>query len=225
MAKKKSIETQRISFLKQKKTVADKFQDLVKEYVSPVFYNTEEMEVRGLTETTFKQYKGIATLSKKLKVSPSVLKRWIKNNKVKPNKAILNEYNKLKRQKKRFNQPFDDFKKTTKEFTVHNFTRKNFFKKPKKKLKKYDEYHFRAGLYIVFERIKKVSTGIDENPKEKQNMYYVIQNFPISSYSKDFSKGYEKIYEDIKYELNNHPSLKYFRLNYFDVIIVNTKAI
>lgn len=226
MAKK--ISTQRVSFLREKKNVNDKFTDLVNQYVSPVFYNTEEMEIRGLEKTTLKQYKGISALSKKLGISPSTLKRAIKKGGIKPNKkqksSILKNYNALKRLKKKQNVEFSDFKKTTKEFTVHNFTRKNFFKKPRRKLKKSEQFHFRCGLYIVFERIKKVSTGANENPLEKQNMLYVIQNFPISSESKSFNRGFEKIYEDIKYELTNHPSMKYFRFNYFDVIIVDTKA-
>lgn len=219
-----SKDTIKINFLKQKKDINDKFNDLVSRYVQHVFYNTEEMEIRGLKFNTFKEYRGLATLSKKLGMSPATIKKAIKTGYIKPSKKINMEYNKLKKEKKRFKQEFSDFKKTTKQFTVHNFTHKNFFTKPKIRLNKYDQYHFRAGLEVYFERVKYTSTGIDVNENEPRNMEYHIDNFSVSSASKDFSRGYEKIYEDIKFSLLEKPSLKFFRFNYFDVIIVTMKS-
>lgn len=220
-----------ISFLETKKNITDKFFDVIKQYVKPVYFNVEEMELMGVdpTKAHFKHYKGIAEVSRLLKTSPNTIKRAIKKGVYKHNKKLKRKIGKsfkiLKNEKKTSGEALTDFKKTTKEFTPHNFTRENFFEKPKKALNKYQQYYFRAGLYIVFERVKKVSTGDTPNPKEKNNMDFIIQNLPISSYSDNFSKGYEKIFEDIKFQITNHPSMLFFRFNYFDYSEIDVRTL
>ena len=203
--KSKKQKVQRISFLTQRKNIHDKFFDLVQANIKTTSKNGK-----------FKKT-GIKELASKLEITPATLKRYITKGKINDKNDVLfinveRNFEKLKVKKT---------KVTTKQFTVHNFTFDNFFPKKFFKVKKNEQLYFRAGLYIVFQRIKKVSTGDIPNLSERQNMDYVIQNYPISHRSDDYPEGYFQFFETIKYELQNYPSILYFRFNYFDVTKVN----
>lgn len=234
----------KINLIAKKKTVADKFVFISEGIISPQFYNAEEMEVRGLDKNKkyFKNYKGIAALSKKLNSSPAKIKKIIQTGIIKDKKLVAKiskEFTERKKAKinyykeqlekkhitktqynKRINEI--DYKKESKQFTKHNFEKSNFFKRPKIRLKKSEEYFFRAGLKIIYERVKKVSTGVNENPRERKDMFYKIDNFPISAHNRNFNEGYNDLFEQIKFEIHRMPSFKHFSFNYFDVIVVDT---
>lgn len=189
--------SKKTSFLKKRKNINDKFFDLVNLHTKKVPVKRKGKEKWVL--------KGVTKLAKELKISPSTLKIYINKGAISdtggylPTKVFnLHKKNKIK-----------GSKIETKEFTVHNFTKNNFFKKKNfKKAKKNEQFYYRCGLYLHFER---------KNKRGKITMQYVIQNFPIAHYSSNYNKGYNEFFEIIQIELQSHPSLKFFRFNYFDV--------
>lgn len=187
--KNKKTKEQKISFLVQRKNIDDKFFDLVKEHI------TVTPDKNG----KFKR-NGVKKLAAELEITTATLNRYIKSGSInrKNDELFINverNFDKLKKPRT---------KKVTKEFSTHTFTFQNFFKrKPFGKIKSNEQLYFRAGLYLVF--------------KSGKNGTYTIQNLPISHYSNLYPEGYEEFYEIIKEKLQNHPSLKYFRFNYFDV--------
>lgn len=200
------------SFLTKRKTINDKFFDIVNKEIHKTPYKKPKKNKFG---GEIWQKKGITKLAKELNITTGTLSKYIDKGFINENlyyltRRIENKHKKLKIPKT---------KKVTKQFSIHTFTRNNFFEREKgnKKTKKNEMFYFRAGLYIVFQRVKKVSTGVKPNKNEKTNMNYTIQNFPTSYYSNNYIKGFEEFYEKIKTDLQNFPSLLYFLFNYFDV--------
>lgn len=187
----------KISFLKKRKDINDKFFDLVDTHIKSQAYEDSEGETKW-------RKRGISKLAKELEISVSTLKKYINEGRIKENNDRLfinveRNFDKLKLKKTH---------ETTKEYTIHNFTKSNFFPKHKfSKAKRNEQFYFRAGLYLVFEVKRK-----KKKPKE-----YAIQNFPISHYSNSYNKGYDEFFEIIQIKLQEHPSLKNFSFNYFDV--------
>jgi len=191
IAKKKAlkkVKEKKMSLLSQRKNINDKFFDVVSA-------NIKNENKKGKWKRT-----GVKQLAKELEISVSTLDKYIKRGFIneKDDELFINverNFDKLKIKRT---------KKVTKEFNVHTFTRDNFFKrKPFGKIKPNEQLYFRAGLYMVF--------------KTGKNGTYTIQNLPISHYSSKYPQGYTEFFELIRIRLNEHPSLKYFRFNYFDV--------
>ncbi len=213
----------KISFLKKRKNINDKFFDLVERDIKKVPVKNKKGKFKGVTRWV---YKGLNKLSKELEISPATTRRYIEIGRINENNDTLfinvernfenlrkvkyREFRKNKRLDRYDYKPFEfTSKKTTKEFTIHNFTRDNFFRTKKfGRAKKNEQFYFRAGLYIVFER---------RNKAGRIKMRYVIQNFPVSHYSNSYKQGHNDFFDIIKIELQQYPSLKYFRFNYFDV--------
>jgi len=193
-------------FLVKRKDINDKFFDLI-------HTQTKKQFVKGEWKLT-----GIGKLAKELEVSPSTIKRYISAGSIntKNDKLYINierNFDKLKLPKT---------KKYTKEFTVHNFTEHNFFKKKNLgRSNKYEQFYFRAGLYIVFEKTRERSRG---RKKAGSVLWkYVIQNMPVSFYHKNYTQGWKLFFKKIKADLQQYPSLKYFRVNYLDVTKIDTR--
>lgn len=208
---KKNKKEKKISFTTKRKDINDKFFDLVEQRIT-----TERYKKKGNRVWKFRK-KGVTALAKELTISPATLARYIKQGFVRDTGGML--FTRI--EKNHTKEKLSKTHEVTKQYTVHNFTRDNFFKKPKvKKRKKGEMYFFTAGLYIQFSvkgYYKK--KGIIKN---KQNLTaYTIQNFPITHYSENFSRGYDEFFEIIKEELDSHPSLNFFIFNYFDVKIID----
>lgn len=198
MAKKikktKNNTDKKISFLVQRKTINDKFFDLVATDIKSV------ADKKG----KFKKV-GTSKLAKKLNIQPSTLTKYIKRGFINEDlyyltRRIEDNFKKLK---------IKSSKKVTKKFFIHTFTEGNFFKtKNFKQANKNEQFYFRAGLYIRF--------------RSGKNGFYTIQNFPVSHYSNKYPKGHYEFYEIIKRDLANFPSMLYFLFNYFDVQKIDT---
>ncbi len=221
----KKAGVKKLNFLLQKKNINDKFFDLVKYTIKNVPDKNGKFKRIGVTKLAKELEIGVGTLNKNIKQG------FIngKNDELFIN--IERNFEKLKKEKKKDKvnisslkkqTPFltldleedtiSDFKGVTKEFTIHTFTFDNFF--PRKsfgKIKRDEQLYFRAGLYLVF--------------KSGKNGTYTIQNLPISHHSNKYPEGYEEFFEIIKEKLQNHPSLKFFRFNYFDVQKINVGTI
>lgn len=202
-SKSKTVKT---DFLTKRKDIDDKFFDLVNLYTRKEFK-------KGKWTT-----KGISKLSKELEIAPRTIQKYINEGGInkKNEKLFINiERNFDKEKIKRT-------KRETKEFTVHNFTEKNFF--PPKNLgrtNKFEQFYFRAGLYIVFEKTRERTRG---NKKAGTTLWrYVVQNMPVSFYHKNYKEGYKLFFGKIKADLMQYPSLKFFRFNYIDVTKIDTR--
>ncbi len=205
-----------MSFLLVRKNIHDKFFDVVKEYITIVPFAEDQFKRKGMKE-----------LSNQLEVSVATLSKYIKQGFINESNETLyiniernfDKIKKIKRQRATTtiqgfdkNEPTFDFKAITKQFTIHNFTLYNFFKrKPFGRIKKTEQLYFRAGLYIVFRSGKKG--------------FYTIQNLPISHYSNKYPQGYTEFFDIIKIKLIDYPSLLFFRFNYFDVQKIDLSAI
>ena len=190
MAKKK---TKKMSFLSQRKNINDKFFDIVKTNIKIV------ADKKG----KFKR-QGVKNLADELEISTATLNKYIKQ-------GFINEKNEelfINVERNFDKTKIPKTKKTTKQFTVHNFTYDNFFKrKPFGKIKKNEQLYFKAGLYLVF--------------RSGKNGFYTIQNLPISHYSNLYPQGYEEFFDIIKIKLLDYPSLLHFVFNYFEVQKIN----
>ncbi len=137
---------------------------------------------------------GIEKLARELEITPTTLRKYFKQGFINPNNdnLIIN-----------IERNFDKLKiRRTKEVSAFFGKKDNFFKlKPFGKVKENEQLFFKAGLYMVFRSGKK---GI-----------YTIQNLPLSHYSNLYPEGYREFFDIIKEKLNDHPSLKFFRFNYF----------
>lgn len=205
--KQPAVKTQKMSLLQQRKNISDKFFDLLQHEtkVAPVLKNGKVKIKKNGAEDW--RRKGVKKFADKLGVTVGRINSIIRSGSVKDTGDYLitgveKLHTKLKLPKT---------KKTTKEFTVHNFTFDNFFKrKPFGKIKANEQLLFRAGLYLEFAKKDKDGDFTDKTG-------YTIQNLPITHYSNLYPEGYEEFFEIIKEKLQSHPSLKLFRFNYFDV--------
>ncbi len=214
--KQKTIKKEKhkkISFLNQRKNINDKFFDLVKEYTYSVRVQPKKNKKTKKSKKAFFKTMGIKELASELEVIPATVKRYIKSGHI--NEKNENLFINVERIFEKLKKPKTI--KRTKQFTPHNFTIDNFFEKQKLgRIKKTQQFYFRAGLYIVF-GIKNFSTTSKKYSEGK----YTIQNLPLAHYSDNYERGYKEFFEVVKTEIENHPSIEYFIFNYFDVTIVN----
>lgn len=201
-----------VSFLNKRKDINDKFFDLVDKKISFKRVQPKKQKNKKRKKPYFRRV-GIGNLAKELEVSTSTIRRYIKQGYIntKNDELFINverNFDSLKIKKT---------KKTTKQFTTHNFTKDNFFEKSKiGKLKKNQQVFFRCGLYLQF-NIKNYSS----TRRKYSDGKYTIQNLPLSHYSNSYSRGFDEFFMIIKEEIDNHPSIEFFRFNYFSVTIVN----
>ena len=198
----------KIDFLTKRKTIDDKFFDVVESVVKKE-YNKKKKKW---------EVKGISKLAKELEILPKTLQKYIDEGGInKKNDSLFinveRNFDKLKGLSKTV--------KKTKEFSIHNFTKSNFFeKKNLGKTKWYEQYYFRCGLKLTFKRPNKY-----RSPWGKKSNTYVMQNVPISYYSKNYNSGYNEFFNTIKIKLQEFPSLHSFQFNYFDVQKIDTRKI
>lgn len=225
----------KISFTRVNKNYNDKLQDLInsKTTLKPVRKknkNTgrwkneyEIVKVRKRKGQGFKNVKrqkfereGLKQLSKDLGIrEKTILKLLDFGVDKKYNSKIQKQWKKLK---------VVNTKTQSLQFTDKNLTKENFFK-PKKirGLKGTNEmYYFRMGIYMEFEN----NTGAENN--------YIIHNLPIPSsppspdntpiQTQSYIEGFNAIFESLQKTLQYYSSLKLWRINYFDVNIVDISA-
>lgn len=204
-----------ISFTKQRKTAHDKLVDLVKK-------NTKvELKVRTVkkkiksgknkgkyrrVKETYYQKTGVTALAREIGITSTQLNRFY-------TKGVPDKY------KDKIQAVWEegDFKATINrsiEYEGDTLTKENFFT-PKKirRLYKHERYYFRCGLYLVF---RSNTNGGD----------YIIPNLPVpvgeeNIQAKNYLSGFWQMYDEIKKVLQKHKSLKFWRINYFDVHIVD----
>lgn len=220
---KKKNKVRKISFTRKKKTVEDKLFEIVqnntKLAVKVRKLKTKKKTKSGKKVARFRPVvvkgkkvwhrKGLGKLAKKLGIKEKELEKIVTGQKKTISKKLKQKISKLHK-----NENYSPTKIQTKEFTKHSFTQGNFFKKiPIRKLSDKEQYYFRCGLYMVFESNK--HTGEE----------YIIHNLPVPTLHEarynDYDEGFENAYWDIVDEISRHPSLKYFRINYFDVTIID----
>lgn len=209
-APKKINVSHKIDFLKKKKNINDLFFDVVKHNLKTSYDKKSD---------TFKTT-GYKELAKKLGISYKTLTHYIRVGEINKKDLDLIEtiegLHKSTKEKKT--------KRQTKEFTKHNFSKPNFFEKQKNILgEKNKMFLFRAGLYMVFKKAKKV--GPFTGKWNKNESEYIIQNLPVTLHAKTYAKGYDDFFGLIDEEVNAHSSLDFFRFNYFDVHIVDMLSI
>ncbi len=186
---------------------------------------TKPQKFKELYRTDYKGRRGIKRLAADLEINPRTLRKYIDRGNIntKNDKLFINverSFEKLAKGKK-----VKRLKHFTKQFTIHNFTFDNFFKLKdvvfppgmKGNHKKNEVFYFKAGLYIVFERVKGVSTGGEENINERKDMLYTIQNLPLAHDAPNLIDGHKEFFNIIRDEIKEHPSFKYFRFNYYSV--------
>lgn len=232
MSKKPS---ERISFLVKKKDSNELFDEIISKRITkvknPVYlitdlkgktkfqassYKEVTEKLKGTKRNTIKivkkekpkneySLKGVSALAKELRISPVTLRKYIfYGNVISLDYSIERRIENLAKSLK-----VKKTKISTKRFTIHNFTRANFFKKESiRKIldKNKAQYLFRAGLRIRFKR--------------KNQPFFIIANFPITFYDgQNYSTGFEMFFEEIKRALIEFPSLYDFTFNYMDVTI------
>lgn len=188
--------TIKINFLEKRKTETDKFFDILEKHTKKNFKVHTKGKKRG--ETYFSGRTGKKELAKKLKVKTSQITKW--------EKFGVDQISKTQKKKlQTLHKGFSKVKKETKEFTKHTFTKKNFFHKKKlPKRKKRQQFYFRAGLFMRF------------------NNGYTINNLPVSHYDfKGYPEGYKAMWELIRITIAQYDSLSFFRVNYFDVSLID----
>lgn len=202
-----------INFLEKPKDVTDKFRDVLDRNTEKIFSEDQDGGIHfrrgGKKEFAKKLGTSTAQITKweKFGVDPSKLTDKTKKTLDKV-KKLWNEKKKLlneKTGKYEYKRVFANTKKETKQFSKHSFTRKNFFHRKKlPKRKKNQQYYFRCGLYLKF------------------NNGYTISNLPVSHYDfKGYPEGYEAMWNLIRATIAQYDSLVFFRINYFDVSIIN----
>lgn len=203
----------KISFLQQKKTAQDKLFDLVNHTtkIKVELKKIKKKNKKGKYYTRTKKVyvrKGINILSKTLKVKTADLNKWLKfgipKNKAKKIDATWKKMG------------LSATKKQTLEFHRDSLTKENFFK-PKKlrglKSNK-EQYFFRCGIYL--ECVSNTN----------KNATYIINNLPIPVSSPpirsdSYTEGFWMVFDEIKKTLQSYPSIKLWRINYFDVTIID----
>lgn len=189
---KKQKPTQ-INFLLKEKDYTDRIYDIVEKNTAKNYYEDQDGNYH------FRR-SGYKELARKLGVNVAQLKRWekfgIDEKKLSPkHRKTINS----------FHKGISKTKKESKQFTKHTFTRENFFHKKKlPKRTKHQQFYFRAGLFLKF------------------NNGYTIQNLPLSHYDfKGYPEGYEAMWSLIKHTIAKFDSLVFFRINYFDVSLID----
>lgn len=216
MAKKKSKkQPSKITFFeKKRKTYIDKFYDI---YESSISYTPNKKDKDG-NVLDWKRH-GIIDLSKKLKISPKTIDKYYRTGKVNENLYYLTRNIDIQHKKLKIPR----IKTVTKEFTKHNFTRINFFKKKKIKKNKNYQYLFRAGIHLEFSRERRL--GVLSGQWHKKEKKYVINNYAVTHYKADYDKGFDEFFKEIEDFLESKPSLVKFIFNYCDVSIVDMSSI
>lgn len=231
--KKQSVKSvRRVSFMRKRKTPADKFSDIYRAETSTKLKEQPDGKLKV-------PYKIRRKLADQLGISTHELTRlqkfgfekeniFSKSAKYTPNEKrklsakftrVKNKVSKLhKRKKKVFNEKtgkkvsvpeFSNMKEVSKDITPEEFSLELFpAMKKLKRRKKRQQFYFRVGLYMVFKN------------------GYIIDNLPISHYDfKGYPAGYKRMFEKV-YGVVNEPhrevsKLLFFRFNYFDVSIID----
>jgi len=225
--KKKQKKTVKINFLLQKKNLSDKFYDLLEKNTEKKFAIYTKGKKKG--EDYYKGRKGKKEFGKKLGVDTRTVTRWEKygiakltkkqeekikklhNERTKKiiyydkNKKIVSEKKDAEFYETKNVRLFSKEKKETKQFTKHTFTKENFFHKKKlPRRKKRQQFYFRAGLWMRF------ING------------YIIKNMPVSHYDfRGYPEGYKAMWNLIQNTISSYDSLDIFRINYFDVLLLD----
>lgn len=204
--------SKKISFTRSRKNVNDKFFDLLNKHTKIVYKikKVKKKNKHGKYYTRKVKHVsriGKTVLAKSLNIKVSTLNNFIKFG-VPPRSG--KKIDKFWRAGK-----FEKTKVQTIEYRRDTFTRSNFFKYRKiRKTKKHEQYYFRCGIYLE----------CTSNKNKKST--YIINNLPIPSrppaiQTNSYKEGFEAVYDEIKIVLQSYPSIKLWRINYFDVHIIN----
>lgn len=202
----------KISFTRSNKNVNDKFFDLLKAHTK-IEITKKKVKRKNKNGKTYHRTikvpirRGTKLLARTLDIKESVIKNYIKYGVQKKDSGKINV---LWRKGK-----FEGTKTQTIEYYNDSFTRENFFKYRKiRRLKKHEQYYFRCGIYL--ECVSNTN----------KNATYIIQNLPIPTapptiQTNNYKEGFDSVFDEIKRVLQSYPSIKLFRINYFDVCVIN----
>lgn len=195
--KARRVKIRSVNFLKKKKTISDKFSDIQKKYRSRSYVPNKDGEYVFSKRVYYNE------LKKGLNVSTTKqLKKYLSGNFTKNFSDKINRIH--RKERKNENKTFDLFKKETKEYTPHSFTRSNFFKVQDRKIKNNEIVTFNVGVNVFFK--SKTSNHFIKRDGEYMQVYEA-NDIPIPHMVrnvKKLSEAVEEMFDRIQVFIDNY---------------------